>query len=113
VSGPPADAMGVPAGITDANLHAIFNISKKGNDLAVTIGHEGVHLNDYVLGNMGFTITQQETEGLAWTVSSYLAQGLGMNHYPSGATDALEKYQVWNKGWKAGCPRRRFYVWGF
>jgi hypothetical protein len=88
-------------GSTSPDDHVSFDIHKHGNELAVVVGHEGVHVDDNYLANLGFPITHADTESFAWTVRSYLAQGLGMAHYPPGAVDSLTKYQVWNKGWRA------------
>jgi RHS repeat-associated protein len=94
---------GVTEGLSGMMVDVSFSSDQHGNALAVTIAHEGVHVNDNMDSEtFGTDITQYETEHDAWMVSSYAAQGLGMRSYPAGTGDEpFQKYQVWNKGWEA------------
>ena len=89
-----------------ANVVATFQAGRSGNDLTITIGHEGSHVADRRdfagaarAGNDGlngpFNLSRYATEFNAFTVSSLMAQGLGMPNLSYGG------HEVWNSGWRA------------
>lgn len=97
--GDPAITEGLGGGM----VHVSFRSDQHGNELAVDITHEGVHVDDNLaVEYFGTRITHYETEHDAWMVQSYTAQGLAMRLSPPGSGDEpTRQYQVWNKGWKA------------
>jgi len=93
----------------DDTISVNFNPSAKGDRLAVTIAHEGVHVADAqtwvmagepnggVLGALNLNHFFREER--AWYVSSYIAEALGMKQY--GVLGGGREYEVWSSGWKA------------
>jgi hypothetical protein len=80
-----------------------FNRGLKGQDLIVTLAHEGRHGGDIAnwLGSHSSTSIYDHNhyfrEMRAWSVSSFMGQALGMGSVNAGS----KEYEVWNKGWKA------------
>jgi len=76
----------------------------KGNFLAATILHEGVHIdqgNAWLNGGESSIadINHYFREQQAWTLEGSVAGALGMNSLaPHGGG---KDFQVWNRGWKA------------
>jgi RHS repeat-associated protein len=86
-------------------IGASFNYNLTGNELAVTVAHEGRHVadaNTWLIGHFtsgAFDMNHYFREMRAWNVSGVIAEALGMKHYaPKGGGP---EYQVWNSGWKA------------
>lgn len=81
-----------------------FGSGDKGNFLAATILHEGVHIdqgNAWLNGGESSIadINHYFREQQAWTLEGSVAGALGMNSLaPYGGG---KDFQVWNKGWKA------------
>lgn len=86
------------AWLTEEDVVAIeFNPGLEGDELAAVIAHEGVHAADFkgwLTGGTDYSL--KATEGLAWFVSSYVAQALGMRTYGPGG----QAKEVWNRGWR-------------
>jgi hypothetical protein len=89
----------------DDTITVNFNPSLKGNDLAVTLTHEGRHVGDaqawVMTHSVGGPLDYNHffREERAWYVSSYIAEALGMKREaPRGGG---KEYEVWNRGWKA------------
>jgi RHS repeat-associated protein len=83
-----------------------FNPGLRGNNLAVTIAHEGRHVGDagiwYTSGHPTggeYDLNHYSREERAWYVSSYVAGALGMRSY--GPRGGGREFQVWNSGWRA------------
>jgi RHS repeat-associated protein len=90
----------------DDTISVNFNPGLKGNELAVTLAHEGRHVGDaqaWVGAGepMGGTLDLNHylREQRAWYVSSYIAEALGMKREAPRGGGA--EFQVWNSGWKA------------
>jgi len=81
-----------------------FGSGDKGNFLAATILHEGVHIdqgNAWLNGGESSIadINHYFREQQAWNLEGSVARALGMNSLaPHGGG---KDFQVWNKGWKA------------
>jgi RHS repeat-associated protein len=88
----------------DDSISVNFGKDVSGNDLAVTVAHEGQHVEDgqqwvsagHPLGTM-FDMNHYERETRAWGVSARIAQGLGMSHF--GPHGGGSEYYVWNSSW--------------
>ena len=81
-----------------------FGKQVSGNDLAVTVAHEGEHVADGqawvsrghpALGSLD--LNHYDREMRAWEVSARIAQALGMSHY--GPHGGGSDYYVWNSSW--------------
>jgi hypothetical protein len=88
----------------DHTISVSFGSDIDGDALAVTVAHEGAHVGQARTwleageGEMG-NLNHYERDFVAWNVSSFAAQGLGMNNYkPYGGGRELE---VWNREWEA------------
>jgi RHS repeat-associated protein len=85
-------------------LTVMFGGSLRGDFLAATVAHEGVHVDQaqtWLAGGESSIgdLNHYAREQAAWTVGSSIAQALGMKTFaPHGGGS---EYQVWNKGWKA------------
>jgi len=90
----------------DDTISVNFNPGLKGNELAVTLAHEGRHVGGaqaWVGAGepMGgaLDLNHYLRDQRAWYVSSYIAEALGMKREaPRGGGS---EFQVWNSGWKA------------
>lgn len=90
----------------DDTISVTFEAALKGNDLIVTLAHEGRHVFDYqewledeaVGGDRDLNHFATETNG--WNVSSFVGQALGMKSVKPKGGD--RDYEVWNRGWKEG-----------
>ncbi|MBZ5524412.1 MAG: hypothetical protein LAP21_19415 [Acidobacteriia bacterium] len=89
----------------DDTISVNFGKELSGNDLAVTVGHEGQHVEDGqawvaaghpALGSP-LDMNHYERETRAWGVSARLAQALGMSHF--GPHGGGSDYYVWNSSW--------------
>jgi len=70
-----------------------------GDGLANQFAHEGSHvadIQDFNAGVAGSDLTNTETERKAWSVSAFVAKGLGNETYPESLPRNL---RVWNRGW--------------
>jgi RHS repeat-associated protein len=87
----------------DDTTTIMFNKGLKGDNLVVTLAHEGRHAGDITnwldshSSSSVNDINHYYREWRAWDVSSFVGQALGMKNVNAGSND----YQVWNKGWKA------------
>lgn len=86
-------------------IQASFNIGLTGNQLAVTVAHEGRHVADANAwlsthcAGCSTDLNHYFREQRAWYVSSVVAQALAMKSFaPKGGGP---EYRVWNRGWKA------------
>ena len=89
----------------DNTISVNFGKDLGGNNLAVTVAHEGQHVEDgqawVAAGHPSLgsplDMNHYERETRAWGVSARIAQALGMSHYgpPGGGSD----YYVWNSSW--------------
>jgi RHS repeat-associated protein len=83
-----------------------FGKDVKGDELAVTVAHEGQHVEDgqawvaagHPSRGSPLDLNHYERETRAWGVSARIAQALGMSHY--GPHGGGSDYYVWNKSWK-------------
>jgi len=89
----------------DDTTTVTFNRGLKGDNLIVTLAHEGRHAGDIAnwlnfdhdLTNSIYDHNHYFREWRGWDVSSFMGQALGMKSVNAGSKD----YEVWNKGWKA------------
>lgn len=93
-------------------IFANFSLGQDGNELAISIAHEGIHVADnqafdsVVRGGTGmnspFDLPQDimliDSEVAAYHVSSYTAQALGVSPVYDFPNET--KYHVWNSGWR-------------
>ena len=101
------DAPNAALGNKDGLIHVEFDLEAKNRNLTVTIAHEGSHVADYQ-AYLAALVNEPEvaavlnlqlyfTEDRAYTVSSYMAQALGLkSYYP----EKMGADQLWNSGWK-------------
>lgn len=90
----------------DDTISVNFNPGLSGNELAVTLAHEGRHVGDAQASvsagepiGGALDLNHYFREQRAWHVSSYIAEALGMKREaPRGG---LAEFQVWNRGWHA------------
>jgi RHS repeat-associated protein len=89
-----------------ANVIVTFAPGTTGDSLTISTGHEGSHVadrrdfagaaragNDALNGP--FNLSKYQTEFRAYTVSSAMAQGLGLPNLSQG------RNEIWNSGWSA------------
>jgi hypothetical protein len=89
-----------------ANVIVTFHPDTRGDSLAIAAGHEGSHVadrrdfagaahagNDALNGP--FNLSKYQTEFRAYTMSSVMAQGLGLPNLSQG------RHEIWNSGWSA------------
>jgi RHS repeat-associated protein len=89
-----------------ANVIVTFNRDTRGDSLAIATGHEGSHVadrrdfagaahagNDALNGP--FNLSRYQTEFRAYTVSSIMAQALGLPNLSQG------RHEIWNSRWSA------------
>jgi RHS repeat-associated protein len=92
----------------DDTISVNFNINLKGDQLAVTIAHEGRHVADAQTWVNAGHPTGGDTdmnhyfrEQRAWNISSYVGQGLNLKKVSAGSDNSGKSYKVWSRGWKA------------
>jgi RHS repeat-associated protein len=91
----------------DDTISVDFNLNLEGDQLTVTIAHEGRHVADAQAWVRAGHLTGGDTdlnhyfrEQRAWSVSSYVGQGLNLKTVSAGSDNSGKSYEVWNRGWK-------------
>lgn len=91
----------------DDTISVDFNHNLSGDQLAVTIAHEGRHVADaQAWVNAGHStggdtdMNHYLREQRAWNVSSYVGQGLNLKKVSAGSDNSGKSYKVWSRGWK-------------